>query len=335
MPTSGDGLSRRDFLHAGAGLAAAGVLATVPRAGAAATAAEPTGPPAKSRVVLVRDGRSVSADEKIDPAAVGRMLDAGILELLGTRTVEEGWARHFRPEDVVGLRVNCNGHPGMVSSPALAYAISERLVRVGVKENNVVIWERREDELTDSGYEINKSDKGVRVIATMPDHGFDEQETDFGSGTTRWSRILSGLCTCQVNVAKVKTTIGFGIAIGMKFPYGLINNPADWHPNHGVPFAADMYRHPMVSGRTRMIIADALTILTDAGPWDDERYHRVYGGLLLGFDPVAIDRVSLEILERVRGKPVDPFPYHSEHAGKAGIGNWDRDRIELVEKVLG
>ncbi|MEK7269874.1 MAG: DUF362 domain-containing protein [Planctomycetota bacterium] len=338
MSDNKEGVTRRGFLQAaGAGVAALGAAAC--GAGSLAQSAEAPKeekPAGKSRVVLVRDPKSVSADEKVDAAAVGKMLDEGLLALFGTKTIEEGLEKVFTPKDVVGIRVNCNGQPGVVTQPALAHAIASRLARAKVPENNIVIWERREDELESGGYKINTGKTGVRVLATDSDgFGFDEKETDFGSGKTCWSRIQSSLVTASVNAPVVKTNTGFGITNAIKYVTGLINNPGEFHDNKGVPYCTDLYKHPVVKDKTRLVIADALVILTDRGPHDDPRFHAVYGGILLGFDPVAVDRIAMEILEKVRGKPVRPFPDHVKHAGDNGLGVFDRERIELVEKVIG
>ncbi|HOX43853.1 MAG TPA: twin-arginine translocation signal domain-containing protein [Myxococcota bacterium] len=113
------GLDRRDFLKAvaatGAALAVgcqkpAAPAVTAPAAGPAVGEPAPPPPPdsrpERSRVVLVRDQAALGPDGQPDPAVLARMLDDGVVALLGAAAPAMAWGELFRPGEVVGIKSN-------------------------------------------------------------------------------------------------------------------------------------------------------------------------------------------------------------------------------------
>ena len=78
-------------------------------------------------------------------------------ELTGERTAANAWASLFSPADVVGIKINCVGAPRISSSLASIKATIAGLKSAGVKENNIIIWDRVDRELPRTGLEINKA----------------------------------------------------------------------------------------------------------------------------------------------------------------------------------
>lgn len=62
--------------------------------------------------------------------------------------------------------------------------------------------------------------------------------------------------------------------------------------------------------------------------WNEER-------LFFGTDPVAIDRIGLEIVDRKRKEnnhtPVFQKARHIATAGKMGLGFYDKNNIDFIE----
>jgi hypothetical protein len=119
-------------------------------------------PDAKSRVVSVAAEDMLSAGT-YNPEAVNRAFDAGLRELTGERTAAAAWGSLVTPEDVVGIKINCIGAPKISSSLASIRAAIAGLRSAGVRENNIVVWDRVDREFQRTGLSINRSPEGVRI----------------------------------------------------------------------------------------------------------------------------------------------------------------------------
>ncbi len=150
--------TRREFIRDSALLAGGSLLA-----GRAGARPQTTAAGAKSRVV------SASAEDMIvegsyNPEAVHRAFAAGMTELTGQKTLPDAWASLVSPSDVVGIKINCIGAPRVSSSLASIKETIEGLKGAGVKENNIIVWDRSDRELARTGLTLNKGTEGVRVM---------------------------------------------------------------------------------------------------------------------------------------------------------------------------
>ena len=187
-------ISRRTFLAGAAGLAAGVPVALVadrfllkpPFTGSTQEVASPQYAmpgPFPGRVVEVRRADAVSPDNVINPDAVSAMLDRGMSELTGADDgdVKSAWGRLFQKGDVVGIKVNPVGRKakagdrhalptavGCISSYALVVEVVDRLRAVGVRPQDIVVFERYADEFIDAGYAdlVERDLPGVRWAAS-------------------------------------------------------------------------------------------------------------------------------------------------------------------------
>ncbi len=120
---------------------------------------------AKSRVISVAS-EDMLKEGMYNPEAVKRAFAAGIKELTGQKTLENAWSSLFSPDDVVGIKINCIGAPKISTSLASINATVAGLKSAGVKENNIIIWDRTDREVARTGLKINKSAAGVRAYGT-------------------------------------------------------------------------------------------------------------------------------------------------------------------------
>ena len=104
------------------------------------------------------------ASQKIDQPTVDKMLAAGIKSLTGAKADREAWASFFSSSDVVGIKVNCSGAPVIRASPEIISGIVRNLTSVGVKPENIYIYERFLDQLTSVHYE-RFVPAGVQIVA--------------------------------------------------------------------------------------------------------------------------------------------------------------------------
>jgi len=116
----------------------------------------------KSKVVSVASDNMLR-EGNYSPEAVRQAFREGMKELTGEGTAENAWSSLFTPDDVVGIKINCIGAPKISSSPASINETIAGLKSAGVKDNNIIIWDRMDRDFARTGLQINKSSAGVRV----------------------------------------------------------------------------------------------------------------------------------------------------------------------------
>src|SRR6202051_114807 len=130
-------------------------------------AAKATDMPAPYRGTVVRvhsDNVIDTASEKIDQSGVDKMLSTGIKSLTAAKVEKHAWASFFSRSDVAGIKVNCSGAPVIRASPEIVGGIVRNLLSVGVRADNIYIYERFLDQLTGVHYE-RFVPAGVRIVA--------------------------------------------------------------------------------------------------------------------------------------------------------------------------
>ena len=105
-------------------------------------------------------------NQKYNPDAVSRAFTEGLKELTGESNSKNVWASMFSPDDVVGIKINCLGAPKISTSVQSINETIAGLKSAGVKENNIIVWDRMDREFKRTGLQINKSSEGVRVHGT-------------------------------------------------------------------------------------------------------------------------------------------------------------------------
>lgn len=119
----------------------------------------------KSRLVSV-SAEDMLKGQKYNPEAVHRAFSEGLKEMTGENSLENAWSSMFSPDDVVGVKINCIGAPKVSSSLESINETIAGLRSAGVKENNIIIWDRLDREFRRVGLKINKGSTGVRVRGT-------------------------------------------------------------------------------------------------------------------------------------------------------------------------
>jgi len=154
-------ISRREFLKDAAIAAAGGVVLG---AGCRPALRRVAGP-SKSFVVSAA-AADMLKDGSYNSPAVHRAFEAGLKELTGQRTPAAAWSSLVSPDDVVGIKINCIGAPKISSSLASVNETIAGLKSAGVKENNIIVWDRTDREVARAGLTINKGATGVRAYGT-------------------------------------------------------------------------------------------------------------------------------------------------------------------------
>ena len=335
--------SRREFLTT-LGLGGLGLAGCGKTGAPEAQPQRPTQPPAaaartpgRSRVVIARDDGVVRQNGEVDESRLGEMLAEAMLALTGAGTVAEAWGRFFESGDVVAQKVNALAGPELSTHPELCRAIAEGLVRAGVSEDKVVVFDRDSEELAALGFEINVRGRGMKVLGTDV-MGYDREPTVVKAVGTCFSRIVSEAVTALVNVPVLKDHDLAGISVALKNHYGSIHNPNKLHLDHCYPYIADLNCADLIRQKQKLVVCDALNVCYEGGPAFKPATTVPYGALIVTTDPVAADAVGLQIIEALRrdhglGLLVNEerAPRYIQLAAEYGLGNAALEKIEQIE----
>ncbi len=319
--------TRREFLKQATltGVAISGLPAAV---GAAEKA---MGAEGKSRVVIAKDVSALKADGEVVPEVVAKMLDRSIAKLTDSKTGAAGWKKLFKPDDVVGIKVNCLFGRGVSTHPEVTQAVVKGLISAGVKEDNIIIWDKSTGDLVKVGYKPNRGE-GVKCYGDDGDWG---EVIEQGAFKGRITKIISEKVTAFVNVPILKTHGMTGISLALKNHYGSMDNPGSHHGNHCNPAVADFSSIPVVKNKTRLVVVDALRPQYDAGPGLKTDAQWDMHSIMVGRDPVAVDYHGLQIIQAKR-REVGLQPFEEsviawlQSAQERGVGTCDPNKIELL-----
>jgi len=246
------------------------------------------------------------------------------------------------------------------------------LNEVGIPNKSIVVYDRNSNQLEVIGYHALVP-PGVRVVGLDRRGGYDRNvfcEMDcFGERETRsyLATLVSSEVTKIINLPCLKEHNASGVTGCLKnLSYGSFDNVARTHANTKTwtdPAIAVMCTARPLRSRSVLHIMDGLRAVYHGGPfaWNPD-FHWEARTLLIGTDPVAIDRIELEIVEqkrKERGVPSlwdrspqyigtsadmqktalkNPFyrePGHIRTASELGLGTWELSRIDHRRLNLG
>lgn len=305
------------------------------------------------------------ASTKVTESAesVRQSLSRCMQALTGAKSDREAWAAFIQPTDVVGIKVNCSGAPKIMSHPLIVGEIARQLTLSGVAPQNIFIYERFADQMVAANYtphlpagaQIHAMEDGTRRGGIS---NYDQRayvETDFfGEEQTRsfLSKLVSRTLTKIVNVPNMKDHGAAGVTGCLKnIAYGSFSNVARSHRDsrtHTLSFIGTLYQLEPLRSKSVLHVMDGIRGVWQGGPFvKADRYVFEPQRMLVGTDPVAIDRLLIDIIENKRRemgavsvwdrspaamKDSRYFrePGHIEFAGNLGLGVYDRARIAEI-----
>jgi hypothetical protein len=343
-----------------------------------APAASPGMPgPHPGRVVSVTSATCVdTATGAANAEAVREMMTRGMRTLTGAGTTPDAWRRFFEPSDRVGIKVNCGGYPHCVSAYEIVAEVVRQLTGIGVPAPQIYLYERFQNQLDEVNYAPHLPE-GVPIVAAeranryVDNSGYDPAtylEADlFGEDDTRSSmmRLVSQRLTKIINIPNMKDHGATGVTGCLKnIAYGSFSNVARTHQqgkSHTYSVVGTLAAIEPLRSRTVLQIMDGLRGVWHGGPFARTTKYVFYPRqILFGTDPVAIDRLLLDIIEKerlahgaisiwdrspsslriddTRARDADPNvniiirePGHVEYASTLGLGVYDRARITVED----
>ena len=333
--------------------------------------------PWPGQVVSLRSPRCLDeAGVVVNADVVREMMDRGMRALTGEATTLDAWRRFFEPGDVVGIKVNAGGVPHVVSSPAIVAETCRQLMAVGVPPAQIVVFERFQNQLDGIGYPAHLPE-GVQVEAAEAgnrrtenrayDPGTYVDVDFFGEEDTRSNmmRLVSQRLTKIVNIPNMKDHGAVGATGCLKnVAYGCFSNVARSHSRgqtHTRTSVGTFASVEPLRSRCVLQIMDGIHAVWHGGPFaKTTRYVFHPRRILFGTDPVAIDRLLLDVIDDKRkaegaisiwdrspkylkfnnagARDDDPNvnilirePGHVEYAARLGLGVADLARIRVEE----
>jgi len=297
---------------------------------------------AASKVIIVRGSGVRPRPGETNRTVLLRMYEHGIRLLTGQADPASGWRSLFSPSDRVGIKINTIAGRELTTPPDVSLPLANLLAQAGLKEKNIIIWDRTNRELRNAGYLLNIENSGVKVFGTdTAGAGYEaENIVHFNIGSL-FSTIQSDLVTASISLAVLKDHGMAGVTAGMKNYFGAIHNPNKYHDTHCDPFVAELFDAPRIRTKHRLTILDALTVQFHRGPSYHARWAELFEGLIFSTDPVAADQVGWQIIEKLRrGKSLPSLeeerrpPLYIQTAARMGLGKTAAADIQIIEEAV-
>ena len=280
---------------------------------------------AKSTVVIVRDHNVFNSDGTVNQPVLNNMLSVGIKTFYGVDHAQDGWKQAFGSEDRVAIKVNALNayfaplyadYKG-ITHPELAAAIAQGVMTAGVKPENIVIFDRKQLGIHNKkvvnvlklGNYKDYVPAGVHVVAG----GKYGPAVTLSNGAKL--NFLNELywATKIINAPVLKAHPAMGLTFALKNNFGsfkpaemkAVNGATQYasamplHAHGGIPGFRALNSFGPIKNKTKLIIGDALRVQYRAHYYDPKGSW-AYDAIIIGDDPVAVDRTAWNILAKKR-----------------------------------
>lgn len=312
-------------------------------------------PPA--RIVVVRD-RQATVDFRPQPAAVRRMVEAGLRALARTNDTAAAWRHFIRPEQTLGVKVHAAPGPLSGTRPAVVEALLRSLIEHGHRPDRIIIWDKHLEYLRRAGFIELGRRLGVRVEGAV-EAGFDPavfydnpipgelvwgdlefQPSRSAMGRrSHLTRLLSERIDRLITVTPLLNHNQLGVSGALfNLALGSVDNTQRFMNNFerlavAVP---EICALPAIVDRTAFHVVDALIAQYYGQEESLLHYATTLNELRFSTDPVALDIQSIAELDRQRrraGQPevdVSLAPYRNAELLELGVANPERIVLEIL-----
>lgn len=318
------------------------------------------------KVIVVKNNNAVVNEEPSEAVAY-LMLSRAMLELTGTKNLKDAWRTFVAPGERIGLKVNPVAGKLLFTSHAVVKSVVRQLTESGISPNDIVIWDRRDMELKDTGF-TPENYPGVTIKGTevQDDKGsfVDENgilygernidknwfywadvEGEYDSETmpyminggkySYFSKIVTHDVDKIINIPILKNA-GGSITNAMKnLAFGSVSNTGRLHEKLWNETCAEVCAFPPLRDKVVLNICDALRGCFNGGPGANPQFICNYNRLMVSSDPVAMDRIGYDIIavKRIeeglqKNLSPEPLPF-LKLADNLGLGVSDKEKIDL------
>ena len=310
----------------------------------------------RAKVIIVEDPAATDAFEaRWD--RVQTMVDRGITKLTGKTAVRDAWLSLVSTQDTVGIKVFSEPGPNSGTRPAVVAAVIHGLLAAGLPPKQIVVWDKRRTDLLLAGYYGLTNRFGVRVAGSA-EAGYDERvfydtpllgnlvwgDLEFGKkgeGIGRKSFVSKLVSTGMTKIINITPLINnneagvFGNLYSLSS--GSVDNFARFESDYGrlAQAVPEIYALPALSDRVVLNITDALICQYEGEERSLLHYSAILNQLRFSHDPVALDVLSLQELDRQRqiakapSVKIDPDLF--DNAALLELGVNDLKRIDITD----
>jgi uncharacterized protein (DUF362 family) len=319
------------------------------------------------KVIKAVNPDSVVNDAPVESVAY-EMLRKSMLLLTGEQSIQGAWKQFVNPDEIIGLKVNPIGGAILSTSHAVVQSVVKQLTEAGIPRKNIVIWDRRGEQLEEAGF-TSQNYPGISISSTeykendsyygtdgklLSEHRIDtnwyywadcEMEYDaytlpFMVNEGKYS-YFHKICTQEVdkiiNIPIMKNA-GTAVTLCLKnLAFGSITNTSRLHRQLWHDTCAQVCAFPPLRDKVVLNIADGLIGCYDGGPGANPQFICQYNTILVGTDPVAVDRIGHDIIIGRRiaeGRQQQDTPAGIAKlvlAQEYGLGIAEKEKIQLIE----
>lgn len=278
---------------------------------------------ARARVLIV-ENPNATYQYRPNAAMVQAMVNRGITNFTGQATVAGAWCSLVSTQDVVGIKVYSAPGPINGTRPAVVAAAVHGLLAAGLPPKHIIIWDRHADDLRVAGFFKLATQFGVRAEGSedagydptnfyLPDTPiigqlvwgdleFGEKGPDVGKRSFV-SKLVSHQITKIISIAPLLNQDAAGVCGHL---YGLAMGSVDntmrfeGDPGRLAVAVPEIYALPALGDRVVLNITDALIGQYEGGAKGLLQYSTVLNQLWFSHDPVALDTLAIQELDRER-----------------------------------
>jgi uncharacterized protein (DUF362 family) len=318
------------------------------------------------RVVLIKNINSVVNDVPVEAAAY-MMLKRSMLELTGQKDLKKAWRMFVKPGEKIGLKVNPVAGKLLFTSHAVVQSVVKQLTESGIDRNDIIIWDRRDMELKDTGFTHDnypgiairgtelQDEKGSFVDEKGKLYGernidkewyywadvegeYDAETMPYmvnGGKFSYFTKIVTKEVDKIINIPILKNA-GGSITNAMKnLAFGSVSNTGRLHAKLWNDTCAEVCAFAPLRDKTVLNICDGLRGCFNGGPGANPQFICNFNTMLVSTDPVAMDRIGYDIIAEKRiaeGLQKAPSPESLTFLTMAtalGLGVSDKKKIDL------
>jgi hypothetical protein len=285
------------------------------------------------------------------------MANRAITNLTRKATVPDAWRSLVATQDIVGIKVFSAPGPNSGTRPAVAAAVVEGLLAAGLPPNHIIVWDRQITDLRLAGFTELSDRYGIR-LAGSAQAGWDEKtfynpdspilgnliwgDLEFGKkgdGVGRKSfvsSLVSRELTKIINITPLLNHNEAGVSGNLySLATGSVDNLIRFESSPATLATAipEIYSLPALSDHVVLSITDALICQYEGGERGLLHYSATLNQLRFSRDPVALDVLSMQELDRLRQNAHAPsvkpnFKLYS-NAALLQLGVNDLKRIQV------
>jgi len=275
----------------------------------------------RPEVFIVEDPAATVAFRPVEEV-IDRMLLRGLTNLTTQTNPRDAWLSLVRTQDVIGIKVFTEPGPNSGTRQAVVAALVKSLLAAGIPAKNLIVWDKHIIHLRLAGYGKLESRFGVR-LAGSADSGYDPATFYENSilGTLVWgdfefgrkdetvgrrsyvSKLVTQEMTRIINVTPMMNHNQAGVVGALyNLAIGSVDNTRRFEDESARLATAvpEVFALPVLADRVALNIVDALVCQYEGEERSLLHYSASLNQLRFSRDPVALDALSLQELERQR-----------------------------------